>query len=73
MPDFTPEDVFRLHPKIRWVGLASEKGEVVFVRTRPGVKSLSPEKEDRSFMELSPLLIVGACGRLSGWAGEVAW
>lgn len=38
---------------------------------RPGISSLSPEEEDRSFMELNPLLIVGACERLSKWAGDV--
>lgn len=63
--------MFLLHPKIRWVGLASEKGDVIFVKMRPGVNSLSPEEEDRSFMELNPLLILGACGRLSKWAGDV--
>jgi hypothetical protein len=71
MRDFTPEDVFRLHPKIRWAGLVSEKGEVAFVKMRPGVNSLSPEEEDRSFMEMNPLLILGAGSRLSKWAGEV--
>lgn len=70
-PDFTAEDVFRLSPKIRWAGLVSEKGEVFFVKMRPGVNSLTPEEEDRSFIEMNPLLILGAGSRLSKWAGEV--
>ena len=66
-----PDDVFRLHPSIRWVGLASERGGAIFSKMRSGLTSLSPEKEDLSFMELNPQLIIGACGRLSAWAGEV--
>ena len=49
----------------------NDKGDVQFVKMRPGVKSLSPETEDRSFMEVNPLLILGAGGRLSKWAGSV--
>jgi hypothetical protein len=48
-----------------------ENGAVRFVKMRSGLKSLSPNKEDRSFMELNPLLIMGACGKLSSWAGDV--
>ncbi len=48
-----------------------EKEEVRFVKMRPGIKSVSPNKEDRSFMELNPQLIGGACGRLSSWADDV--
>jgi len=53
------------------LGLVAEKVEVSFVKMRPGIKSVSPNKEDRSFMELNPQLIVGACGRLSSWAADV--
>lgn len=41
------------------------------MKMRPGIKSVSTNKEDRSFMELNPQLIVGACGRLSSWAADV--
>lgn len=71
MADLVPDDVFRLHPSIRWAGLASERAGAIFSKMRPGLKSLSPEKEDLSFMELNPQLIIGACDRLSAWAGEV--
>lgn len=48
-----------------------ENGDVRFVKMRSGIRSLSPNREDRSFMELNPLLTVGSCGRLSSWAGDV--
>jgi hypothetical protein len=49
----------------------NDKGDVQFVKMRSGVKSLSPETEDQSFMEVNPLLILGAGSRLSKWAGTV--
>ncbi len=72
MTALTAEDLFRLHPKIRMVGLASEKGEVHFIEMRPGIKSLAPEEENRAFMQLNALLVLGACERLSEWGGAVA-
>ncbi len=72
MTALTAEDLFRLHPKIRMVGLASEKGEVRFIEMRPGIKSLAPEEENRAFMQLNALLVLGACERLSEWGGAVA-
>lgn len=65
------EDVFKLSPNIRWVGLASDKGEVVFVEQRPGLKSFSPEDTDRAFVQMGPLIISGVCERLSPWTGRV--
>ena len=71
MPDLTAERVFNLHPKIRWTGLATNQGDVVFSRMRPGVKSLSPEAFDEAFMQLGPLLLRGVCERLGPWAGPL--
>lgn len=71
MAELTPERIFALHPKIRWAGLATDQGEVIFVKMRPGVKSLSPEDTDRSFMQLGPMLLSGVCERLATWAGPL--
>ncbi len=68
----TAADLFRLHPKIRMVGLTTEKGEVHFLEMRPGVKSLAPEEQNRAFMQLNALLVLGACERLSEWGGPVS-
>ncbi len=69
MVELTPDRIFALNPNIRWVGLANESGEVVFAQMRPGVKSLSPEEEDREFMQLGPMLLTGVSERLAPWAG----
>ena len=71
MLELTPERLFNLHPKIRWVGLATDKGEVVFAKMRTGLVSLSPETADESFMQLGPMLLQGVCERLAPWAGPV--
>lgn len=71
MTEITPEDVFKIHPKIRWVGLASDQGEVIFVKQRDGLKSLSPEDAERSFMQMGPLLVTSICERMSPWSGPV--
>lgn len=71
MPELTPELIFNLHPKIRWAALSTDKGEVVFVRMRPGLESLSPENADQAFMQLSPMMLQGVCERLAPWAGPV--
>lgn len=51
--------------------MATDQGNVVFVKMRSGVESLSPEAADQSFMELGPLLLTGVCERLAPWAGPL--
>ncbi len=69
--DITPERIFALNPKIRWAGLATDQGEVLFATMRPGITSLSPEDTDRTFMQLGPMLLSGVCERLAPWAGPL--
>ncbi len=69
--ELTPERIFSINPKIRWAGLATDQGEVLFVTMRSGLKSLSPEETDRSFMQLGPMLLSGVCERLAPWAGPL--
>ena len=71
MSDLTAERVFNLHPKIRWTGLASDHGDVIFSKMRLGVESVSPEVFDEAFMQLGPLLLRGVCERLGPWAGPL--
>lgn len=68
-----PDDVFRLHEKIRWTALSLESGMVVFSQMRPGIESLTPEDEDRAFMETGPLFMTGLALRLTplGKAGKL--
>ena len=68
----TPDQVFQLHPKIRWASL-SAKGRVVFSEMREGVESYTSDSEDRTFMELGPVIMSGLAERLTpdSKAGEL--
>ena len=67
------EEVFRLHPKIRWASFSTESGKIAFSQMRPGLTSYTTEQEDRAFMEFGPQLMTGIAERLSptGGAGKV--
>ena len=67
----TADEVLKLNPKIRWAGLASEMGEVIWVQQRDALKSFSPEDTDRAFVQMGPLIVSGVCERLSPWTGRV--
>jgi hypothetical protein len=68
-----PEDVFKLHPKIRWAALSTTSGSLVFSKMRSGVESYTANSEDKAFMELGPLLMSGVAQRLTpeGKAGKL--
>lgn len=65
-----PQDIFRLHPGIRWAGLTSEKGEVIFSQMRPGVDSLTPDEDDQFLLQFGALVMNGVCERSGAWLGE---
>jgi hypothetical protein len=69
----SPEDIFQLHPKIRWVAFSTESGRIAFSQMRPGLVSYTDEREDRAFMEFGPQIITGIAQRLSasGGAGKI--
>jgi len=66
----SPKLAFDLDPRIRWVALSTELGEVVFSEMRPGVHSHTLPEVDRAFMKLGPLVMTGISERLTP-AGEV--
>ena len=67
----TPEDVFAINPNIRWVGLATSKGKVLFTQMRRGVKSLTPDEDDRAMLELRAQFLTEMTGHVTLWAGAV--
>ena len=73
MSDLRPEDVFAVNSNIRWAGLATAKGEVIFSQMRPGVKSITPEQDDRLLLELRAQYITETSQRASRWAGSVEY
>jgi len=70
MVELTAEDVFAIHPKIRWAGLTTEKGEVIFAKMRPGVKTFTPEEDDRFLLQFGALIMNGVTQRSGPWLGN---
>lgn len=68
----SPEELFRVHTKIRWVAFCDD-GKVVFCQMRPGVESYTSNEDDRAFMQFGPLIVSGVAERLthSGGAGKL--
>jgi hypothetical protein len=66
-----PEQVFAVHPKIRWVGMLAKNGQVLFSEMRPEVKSMGPEAEDRLMLELHARFHVEMSERRAKWIGPV--
>ena len=65
------EEVFAVHPKIRWVGLASRKGRVIFAQMREGVTSLTPSSNDLSTLEIRTQYVIEAAEQESRWVGAL--
>ena len=58
-PVVSPDEVFAVNENVRWVGLVSAKGEVIFSKMRTGIKSVSPQEFDNEFLQLGPLTLLG--------------
>lgn len=71
--EITPEEIFIIHPKIRWAGLATDKGQVLFCQMRRGVRSITPEEDDRALLELRARYIAEVTQQVSNWAGPAEY
>jgi hypothetical protein len=66
-----PEEVFAVHPRIRWAGLATRKGGVIFAQMREGVTSLTPNSDDLSVLEIRSQYIIESAELESKWVGAL--
>jgi hypothetical protein len=64
-PIVSADEIFAVNTKIRWVALASNRGDVLLNQMRPDVRSLTPTQADREFVTLGPLTIMGVCEKYS--------
>ena len=69
MPQVTPEEIFEIDPNIRWAGLATRRGRVVFSKMKSGVESITPEEDDRMLLEIRAQYITEICEQVNRWAG----
>jgi hypothetical protein len=66
-----PEDIFAIHPKIRFAGLARRNGQILFKQMREGVASLTPDSLDRTALEIHAQYIVETVELEGRWSGPV--
>jgi len=66
-----PEEIFAVHPKIRWAGSATRKGNVIFAQMRDGLTSLTPSANDLSTLEIRTQYIIEAAEQESRWVGPL--
>jgi len=71
MNELKPEDVFAINPGIRWAGLATNRGKIIFSKMRSGVKSITPETDDLLLLELRAQYIMEMTQQVAQWAGPV--
>lgn len=69
------DKIFSIDGNIRYVGIVGPepKYEVLESRMKEGVKSLTPDKTDREFVEVIPQVILGASEKLEESLGSVIY
>jgi len=61
----TADEVFAINENVRWVGLVSAKGDVIFSKMRAGTKSATSQEFDEEFLQLGPLTLLGVAEKYS--------
>jgi hypothetical protein len=70
-PVVSPEEIFQVNKKIRWVALTTDRGDVIYYQQRPGVESFSPAQFDEDFAQLGPLTLLGTAEKYSEYVRGV--
>ena len=64
-------EAFRKEPKLRYVGIVDDGYHIIFSEMREGVSSLTPDEQDRNFVQLMPPIIVDAVEKLQPLLGKL--
>ena len=65
------EEAFRMDSRIRYVAIVDRQFHVLVSRMREGVASITPEEDDRNFVQLMPPIILDAVEKLTPLLGTV--
>ncbi len=66
-----PEEIFAVHPRIRWAGLATRKGAVIFAQMRKGVTSMTPVSNQLTDLEIRTQYIIESAELETKWVGAL--
>ena len=71
MRKLKPEDIFAVHPKIRFAGLAKRNGQILFAQMREGVASHTPDSLDRTGLEDHGRYFIEMAEQEIKWSGTL--
>jgi hypothetical protein len=71
--ELNPEDIFALHPGIRFVGLAKRNGQVLFAKMRGGVVSHTPDSVDKTGLESHGRYFIDTAEQEVKWSGPLEY
>jgi len=69
MRKLKPEDVFAIHPRIRFAGLANRNGQILFSKMRDGVVSYTPDSVERTGLEDHGRYFIETAEQEVKWSG----
>jgi len=64
-----PEDIFAIHPRIRFAGLANRNGQILFSKMREGIVSHTPESVERTGLENHGRYFIETAEQDVKWSG----
>jgi hypothetical protein len=64
-------EVFRINDRIRYVAIVDDEFHILYSKMREGVKSITTEEQERSFVQLMPPIIVDAVEKLQPLLGKL--
>jgi hypothetical protein len=71
MTKLKPEDVFAVHPGIRFAGLANRNGQILFSKMRQGVVSYTPDSVERTGLKNHGRYFIEAAEEEVKWSGKL--
>jgi hypothetical protein len=65
------EDIFAVHPGIRFAGLANRNGQVLFAKMREGIASHTPDSVDKTGLENHGRYFIETAEQEVKWSGSL--
>ncbi|MGP8069176.1 MAG: hypothetical protein ACLP5V_04750 [Candidatus Bathyarchaeia archaeon] len=65
------EEAFKKDSRIRYVGIVDNEFHIVLTKMREGVQSITPEDQERSFVQIMPPIIMDAVEKLHPLLGKL--
>jgi len=71
MRKLKPEEIFVVHPRIRFAELANRNGQILFSKMRQGIVGHTPESVDRTDLEDHGRYFIETAEQEVKWSGKL--